>query len=119
MPKFKILIVLSLLLLTALACNTLPPAAEPTSTFVVILEPTAPTGTSTLPANEAEVPRLSLEGARAALESGTAIVVDVRSAEAYAASHIPGAINIPLNEFESNPGGLNLDREQWIITYCT
>ena len=72
-----------------------------------------------LPGTEAEVPRVSLEDARVAIESGDAIVVDVRSDAAYAVSHIPGAINIPLSEIESNPTGLNLDRDKWIITYCT
>ncbi len=64
-----------------------------------------------------EIERVSLVDAKAALDSGTAVVVDVRAAEAYAASHIPGALNIPLAEIESR---LNeLDPNQWIITYCT
>jgi len=45
--------------------------------------------------------------------------VDVRSKEAYEASHIAGALFVPLGEFESNIAGLDLDKEQWIITYCT
>jgi rhodanese-related sulfurtransferase len=54
-----------------------------------------------------------------ALAAGAAIVVDVRSPDAYTLSHITGSINIPLGEIELNAGGLSLDREQWIITYCT
>jgi 3-mercaptopyruvate sulfurtransferase SseA len=80
-------------------------------------QPTAPA--SGIPRTEEEVPRVSLEDARAALESGEAIVVDVRSAEAYAASHVPGAIHIDLDEIETNPAGLDLAKDQWIITYCT
>jgi len=45
--------------------------------------------------------------------------VDVRGSEAYAAGHVPGALNIQLEEFETNPANLKLDKEQWIITYCT
>jgi 3-mercaptopyruvate sulfurtransferase SseA len=71
------------------------------------------------PLTEADVPRVSIEEARAALEAGTAIIVDVRPSASFEASHIPSAINIPLEEIERNPAGLALDKEKWIITYCT
>ena len=64
-----------------------------------------------------EIPRVSLEDAKAALDASSAIIVDVRSAEAYQGSHIAGAINIPLAEIETRLG--ELDKAQWIITYCT
>ena len=76
-------------------------------------------GAASPPLSEAEVPRVSIEDARAALESGAAIMVDVRSDAAYEASHIAGAINIQLGEFESNPSGTGLATDEWIITYCT
>jgi phage shock protein E len=44
--------------------------------------------------------------------------VDVRSAQQYAASHVKGAISIPLDEIDANPTGLKLEKDQWIITYC-
>jgi len=64
-----------------------------------------------------EIPRVSLDEAKAALDAGTAVIVDVRSAEAYAGGHIAGAVNVPLAELESRLG--ELDKAQWIITYCT
>jgi ArsR family transcriptional regulator len=64
-----------------------------------------------------EISRVSLDEAKAALDAGTAVVVDVRSAEAYQGGHIAGAINIPLGELETRLG--ELDKTQWIITYCT
>ena len=64
-----------------------------------------------------EVVRLSLEDAKAAFDNGTAVFVDVRSQSSYAASHIPGALSIPLIELE--PRVNELDPNQWIITYCT
>lgn len=73
------------------------------------------------PAHEEEsypdIPRVSLEDAKAALDAGTAVLVDVRAAEAYQTAHVAGSINIPLAEIESRLG--ELDKEQWIITYCT
>lgn len=64
-----------------------------------------------------EIPRVSLSDAKAALDAGTAAIVDVRAAEAYQASHIAGAINIPSTELETRLG--ELDKTEWIITYCT
>jgi rhodanese-related sulfurtransferase len=72
-----------------------------------------------LPQSEAEVPRVSIEEARAAFESGMAVIVDVRSPSAFEASHIAGAISIPLGEIERNPTELAIGENQWIITYCT
>jgi len=64
-----------------------------------------------------EIQRVSIDEAKAALDSGAAVFVDVRSAEAYQASHISGAVNIPLEELETRLG--ELDKARWIITYCT
>ena len=119
MPKIKFTFAFSLLFLASLACNALLPA-EPSPTMVVIVEPTFATqALPDLPQTEADVPRASLEMALTAYTAGAAIFVDVRSADEYTASHIPGAINIPLNEIEFNPILPNIDQDQWIITYCT
>ena len=64
-----------------------------------------------------EIERVSLEEARAEFDSGTAIFVDVRGEQAYAAAHVAGSVSLPLTEIESRLG--ELDPNQWIITYCT
>ena len=64
-----------------------------------------------------EIERVSLERAKAALDSGTAVFVDVRGAAAYDISHIPSSLSIPLGELEERIS--ELDPNQWIITYCT
>jgi 3-mercaptopyruvate sulfurtransferase SseA len=64
-----------------------------------------------------EIPRISLADARAAYDGGTAVFVDVRAADSYAASHIPGALSIPLAELGSRL--TELKQTDWIITYCT
>ena len=102
----RIFILLALLGLTLSACA---PATE-TQPAPVFGEPQIP---------ESEVPRVSLADAKAAFDNGSAVFVDVRSSEAYQTSHVPGAVSVPLDEIENNPAGLNLDKEQWIITYCT
>lgn len=64
-----------------------------------------------------DVPRISAEEARAAAEDGNTIVVDVRSQGQYATSHIPGALLIPIDEFETRYS--ELPQNAQIITYCT
>lgn len=112
-PKKRILSLILIGLVAISACST--SQTQPTA----IVEPIFTRSSGSLPGSEAEVPRVSLEEARAALDSGAAVIVDVRSAEAYEASHVAGAVSIPLAEVEANPTGLALDPEQWIITYCT
>ncbi|HLA05932.1 MAG TPA: rhodanese-like domain-containing protein [Anaerolineales bacterium] len=66
-----------------------------TATMVVILEPTFPPQPSDLPATENDVPRVSLEEALVALNAGAAVIVDVRSPDSFASSHIAGAATFP------------------------
>ncbi len=100
----------AMLIISPLIAPAAPPAAP------------APVISSVTDIAPASVPypgviRVTVGNARAAQELKQAIFVDVRSAAQYAQSHIAGAVSIPLNEFESRLSELNKD--QWIITYCT
>jgi hypothetical protein len=64
-----------------------------------------------------EIQRVSLEEAKTAFDSKSALFLDVRAAGAYQGSRISGAVNIPLGELDARMG--ELDKAQWIITYCT
>lgn len=57
-------------------------------------------------------PRQLVERARC----GAVTVLDVRPPEEFAAGHLPGAINIPLAEFEQRLD--DLDPEQEVVAYC-
>ena len=117
MKKRNLLVAFSILVLAALACNaSLPQATEPT---IIPTQPQAQNPNSSIPQTEADVPRISVEDAKAAFDSSQAIIVDVRSADSYAAGHAVGAVSIPLENFENNIGNLSLEKDQWIITYCT
>ena len=50
------------------------------------------------------------------VRDGLVTVIDVRPPEEYAAGHVPGAINIPLAELESQLE--NLDPSEEIVAYC-
>jgi 3-mercaptopyruvate sulfurtransferase SseA len=106
------LLVLSALAFGLLACGATPPQTESTS-------PTPAWTAFALPQTEADVPRVRVSAAKAAIDAGLAILVDVRSAQSYAAGHAMGALSLPLTQVEAEPGGVSLDRDQWIITYCT
>ena len=54
---------------------------------------------------------------REQVKKGQAILVDVRSVEAYKAGHIKGARSIPATEIASRAG--ELPRDKLIATYCS
>ena len=123
--KYRIPLFITFLVLASLACQSLVPSTvEP---FIVSTEAPLPTQPqpgqqpqgNQPPLTEAQVPRIEVDKAKAAVDSGAATLVDVRSAESYAAGHAVGAISIPLGNFEVNIDKLSLEKDQWIITYCT
>ncbi|MBD0370732.1 MAG: hypothetical protein ICV60_07865 [Pyrinomonadaceae bacterium] len=63
------------------------------------------------------VRRVTVEELRAALDKGTAIVVDVRGTDAYKAGHIKGAVSIPENEIANRTK--ELPKDKLIVTYCS
>jgi len=67
--------------------------------------------------NPTNIPRVSLADAKAAFDSKTAVFVDTRDVDSYARSHITGALSIPVSDLLNNLGELN--KSDWIITYCT
>jgi 3-mercaptopyruvate sulfurtransferase SseA len=124
-----ILLAILILLLTSLACNALLPQTEstlaptPVQTQILvptqITEPVATQPEANLPQTDAEVPRVPVEQAKASFDSGDAVIVDVRGADAYARSHITGALEVSLSAIQTDPANLPLDKNKWIITYCT
>ena len=98
-----VLIAAAVLVIAALtACTPSTPQAGPSSPNVEAPQ---------------EVQRVSLEESKAAFDNNAAVFLDVRSESSYAASHIPGAVLIPLAELQARINELAPD--QWIITYCT
>ena len=61
--------------------------------------------------------RVSLANAKQAYDQGRAVFLDVRPADSFRAGHIPGSVNIPLEELEIRAN--ELDPNDWIIPYCT
>ena len=63
-----------------------------------------------------EHPQVDVETVLASPTSGRPFVLDVRTPQEFASGHIPGAVNIPVDDLRSRLGELPRDRE--IATYC-
>lgn len=51
-------------------------------------------------------------------QSGGVTIIDVRTAEEYAQGHVAGAINIPVDRFQTEFSDLGLSPDQPIALYC-
>ena len=65
---------------------------------------------------EAAVPRVSILEAQASVGRGEAVLVDVRTAEAFSTGHIRASISLPEAEIPMRAQLLPKDKK--IITYC-
>lgn len=61
--------------------------------------------------------RVDREGVRRLVREEGAQLVEVLSPSAYAALHLPGAVNIPLEDIHEE-GTRELDRSHPIVVYC-
>ena len=66
---------------------------------------------------EDNAPRISLADAKKDFDSGKAIFIDTRAANAYDVEHIKGSINIPIGDFETRFTEVPKDKK--IIAYCS
>jgi 3-mercaptopyruvate sulfurtransferase SseA len=66
---------------------------------------------------DSEVPRISLEDAKAAYDAGKAVIVDSRAEVTYQQEHIAGAINIPIGSGDEKFS--QLPKGKKIIVYCS
>jgi len=62
-------------------------------------------------------PRLEIAECLKRVAAGTAIVIDVRSAEAYAAGHVAGALSVPLDTVAAKAGELK-KLGKAVVAYC-
>ncbi|MEA2236631.1 MAG: hydroxyacylglutathione hydrolase [Thermoanaerobaculia bacterium] len=63
------------------------------------------------------VPRISVAALREKIDRGEVVVMDVRDIDSYTASHVAGAMHIPLSYVESELQ--YLPRGKPIVAYCT
>jgi len=64
-----------------------------------------------------KIHRVSVGDAKAALDLGSAVFLDVRGEPYFSQGHIPGALSVTEEELESYLS--QLSPSDWLITYCT
>ncbi|MCM2254922.1 MAG: rhodanese-like domain-containing protein [Vicinamibacteria bacterium] len=69
------------------------------------------------PAFAAEPARMTAEELKPLVDSGQAVLLDVRSAPAFQSEHAEGARHIPLDEVGKRLG--ELPKDKLIAAYCT
>lgn len=101
------------------AATTPPATAAPAQTAATPPPKSVPAQQPAPPASNPHpsVRRISVDELRAAMERGDVFVVDVRSADTYAAEHIPGAKHIAYGDVAKSID--SLPRDKMIVTYCT
>ncbi len=62
--------------------------------------------------------RVSAGEAKALIDNGDCLLLDVREAGEYAAGHIPGAVNLPLDQIKAGAEQLPPDKDRLILVYC-
>jgi rhodanese-related sulfurtransferase len=63
------------------------------------------------------MPRIIPEELKRLLTARRVVVIDVRSPDDYRKGHIPGAINLPIQQIEAG-NYPNLPRYKRLISYC-
>lgn len=96
------------------------PPAQPNVGAPVQGQPPASNQPLPIPPSQAQAPadntpRVGLAEARAKLDQGTAVFVDVRTAGEYQQSRVKGAINIPVNDMPTRFNELPKDKD--VIIY--
>lgn len=107
MRKIKFLMALSLVLLVLTGCQAVTNTVEPVATEAVATEEVA----------KAEYKKISAEEAKALMDEGDYLVVDVRSAQEFATGHIEGAVNHDVQDL-ANIAKTVPDLESKVLVYC-
>jgi hypothetical protein len=100
---------------------TFTPSADGAAPMLPILgtQPIAPPSDEHAQTPEkADVRRIAPEEAAMLVQTGDAILVDVRSKEAFQMEHIRGAVHMPYAEIAGR-ARQELQPTRWIIPYCT
>jgi hypothetical protein len=105
-----------------------PPPGGPVATFTPSTDTAAPmlgatpiqppSDEHTQSPEKAAVKRIAPEEAAMLVQTGDAILVDVRSQDSFVSDHIRGAKHIPYAEIELR-ARQELPPTRWIIPYCT
>lgn len=95
-----------------------PDAGTPSPMLPTLESAPSPIDEHSQTPDKANVRRIAPEEAAMLVQSGDAILVDVRSKEYFDMEHVKGAVNIPFAELTAR-ARTELPPTRWIIPYCT
>jgi hypothetical protein len=104
----------------SLACSTahsLTGSPSQTPAPGATVSPVDSAASPTPQSEEDKMPRTTAQEAVQLAAKGQAVILDVRSEDAFKAQHAKGAVNVPLDKIES--GQHQLPKDKKIIAYCT
>jgi rhodanese-related sulfurtransferase len=116
MNKTNLLFGSALLVLVALGAACQEPTAATTSPTSA--NPAATTAPASTQNSESAMPRVSVQEAKAAVDKGEAVIIDVRGSDAYKIAHIKGALDHGLSRLEQGDFK-DLPKDKRIIAYCS
>jgi len=102
----------------ALACSKLAASQNQATTATTPVAAVAPPTPVPTQNPEDKMPRISAEEAKKLVDTGKAVIVDVRGTDAYKMSHIKGALDYALAKIEQKDFS-GLPKNKRIIAYCT
>ena len=109
---------LLLLASIATACQQPSAATTPATTAPPVTQTANQQAPAPAPNPEDAMPRVKVDEAKAQVDKGTAVIIDVRGTEAFKTSHIKGAIDYPLPRLEQSDFK-DIPKGKHIIAYCT
>lgn len=116
---FKRIVLIAACVGLGAACSTAHPSASGAANTQTTpaISAAATQAPPTPQSEEDKMPRTSAQEAIKLAAAGQAIILDVRSADAYKAEHAKGALSVPLDKVEK--GEHQLPKDKKIIAYCT
>lgn len=69
-------------------------------------------------AEETRVHWIDVNSMKKILEEQAPVIVDVRTPREYEQGHIPGAVNVPLDDLRANRALLDAHKDQPVLLYC-
>ena len=75
--------------------------------------------TSSLPTEEGSAPPMGMYEAWAAFQKGAVLFVDARSSSEYAAGHLPGAVNLQVDQGQQAVAGFRPPEGRDLVVYCS
>jgi len=96
-----VILLFSLLIACGGGGDAATPSAAPAATPVAAPAPAAPTPTSAAAPAPAASGDIDVAALKARVDAGGAFVLDVRTPGEFAQGHVPGAVNLPLQELKA------------------